>query len=134
MYTFKYTTIANYTVDLWYILLIFVNINIQMLQFLQLSLCCVFQVVKAAKDCALQYMNFMNVIFAAQKHVRFHSHSPCYYLSIVVVFISHSLISSVLECPYRCLCPRLRLRTLTTGKCIVWPFIINQSLALISSS
>lgn len=25
-------------------------------------------VVKAAEDCALQYMNFMNVIFAAQKH------------------------------------------------------------------
>ena len=28
-----------------------------------------FQVIKAAEDCALQYMNFMNVIFAAQKQV-----------------------------------------------------------------
>uniref|UniRef100_A0AAQ6AJ02 General transcription factor IIH subunit 3 n=1 Tax=Amphiprion ocellaris TaxID=80972 RepID=A0AAQ6AJ02_AMPOC len=30
-------------------------------------LCCTEQVIKAAEDCALQYMNFMNVIFAAQK-------------------------------------------------------------------
>uniref|UniRef100_A0A3P9L7X8 General transcription factor IIH subunit 3 n=1 Tax=Oryzias latipes TaxID=8090 RepID=A0A3P9L7X8_ORYLA len=28
---------------------------------------CLGQVIKAAEDCALQYMNFMNVIFAAQK-------------------------------------------------------------------
>ena len=28
------------------------------------------QVIKAADDCALQYMNFMNVIFAAQKQVK----------------------------------------------------------------
>lgn len=28
------------------------------------------QVIKAAEDSALQYMNFMNVIFAAQKQVR----------------------------------------------------------------
>lgn len=28
-----------------------------------------FQVIKAAEDSALQYMNFMNVIFAAQKQV-----------------------------------------------------------------
>uniref|UniRef100_A0A3B3QPK0 General transcription factor IIH subunit 3 n=1 Tax=Paramormyrops kingsleyae TaxID=1676925 RepID=A0A3B3QPK0_9TELE len=28
------------------------------------------QVIRAAEDCALQYMNFMNVIFAAQKNVR----------------------------------------------------------------
>lgn len=34
---------------------------------------CVFftgQVIKAADDCALQYMNFMNVIFASQKQVK----------------------------------------------------------------
>lgn len=31
------------------------------------------QVIKAAEDSALQYMNFMNVIFAAQKQVR---HQP----------------------------------------------------------
>uniref|UniRef100_A0AAQ5YRM1 General transcription factor IIH subunit 3 n=1 Tax=Amphiprion ocellaris TaxID=80972 RepID=A0AAQ5YRM1_AMPOC len=31
------------------------------------DLCCTEQVIKAAEDCALQYMNFMNVIFAAQK-------------------------------------------------------------------
>ncbi|KAF6729528.1 General transcription factor IIH subunit 3 [Oryzias melastigma] len=30
-------------------------------------LVCLEQVIKAAEDCALQYMNFMNVIFAAQK-------------------------------------------------------------------
>lgn len=32
---------------------------------------CIFtgQVIKAAEDCARQYMNFMNVIFAAQKQV-----------------------------------------------------------------
>lgn len=29
----------------------------------------VFQVIKAAEDSTLQYMNFMNVIFAAQKKV-----------------------------------------------------------------
>lgn len=29
------------------------------------------QVIKAAEDCARQYMNFMNVIFAAQKQVLF---------------------------------------------------------------
>ncbi|TNM89657.1 hypothetical protein fugu_003891 [Takifugu bimaculatus] len=34
------------------------------------ALCCILKpesVIKAAEDCALQYMNFMNVIFAAQK-------------------------------------------------------------------
>lgn len=29
----------------------------------------VIQVIKAAEDCTLQYMNFMNVVFAAQKKV-----------------------------------------------------------------
>ncbi|XP_048092690.1 general transcription factor IIH subunit 3 isoform X1 [Alosa alosa] len=37
-------------------------------------------VIKAAEDCALQYMNFMNVIFAAQKQVRCPSHPLCYSL------------------------------------------------------
>ncbi|NXG46544.1 TF2H3 factor, partial [Psilopogon haemacephalus] len=31
------------------------------------ALCCILLVIKAAEDSALQYMNFMNVIFAAQK-------------------------------------------------------------------
>ncbi|KAL4646596.1 general transcription factor IIH subunit 3 isoform X1 [Arapaima gigas] len=43
--------------------------EIKTVLFASLNVTCIFeQVIKAAEDCALQYMNFMNVIFAAQKN------------------------------------------------------------------
>ena len=72
--------------------------------------------IKAAEDCALQYMNFMNVIFAAQKQVSGHSF-PLRSLSSIIVFsfIPFFFSSCFSECPYRCLCARLRVRSPTTG-------------------
>lgn len=48
---------------------------------------CIFtgQVIKAAEDCARQYMNFMNVIFAAQKQVLF-VFTGCF---VACIFISN---------------------------------------------
>lgn len=44
------------------------------------------QVIKAAEDCARQYMNFMNVIFAAQKQVLYCLFIGCF---VVRIFLSN---------------------------------------------
>lgn len=61
---------------------------------------CFIQVIKAAEDSALQYMNFMNVIFAAQKQVKLLFYQVVNYLGIFfnINTLKHKKIVTVALC------------------------------------
>lgn len=70
------------------------------------------QVIKAAEDCARQYMNFMNVIFAAQKQVLF----MCVCLLYAhMMTVTPTLLYFATEHSNRRLCFGLGLRSPSAG-------------------
>ena len=75
------------------------------------------QVIKTAEDCARQYMNFMNVIFAAQKQVS-HWNEPLFHCFYQRWHIHHTMFICMLfysEYPHRRLRAWLRLRSSSAG-------------------